>query len=162
MNPLLKLWRRILNNDESNPNKYPHRFIKGVDYKVVPGGYELLREYVHNRKMLKYSKGISFGILYACIESDGTLVLERGYRWDGPSGPAADTKDFMRGSAVHDAFYAMMRVSALKQSDRKEADAEMRRTNTEDGMFPIRSWWTWAGVRHGAAYAAKVKPNGSD
>lgn len=40
---------------------------------------------------------------YIRLDIDGTLSIKEGYAWDGPSGPTVDTKNFMRGSLVHDA-----------------------------------------------------------
>ena len=39
---------------------------------------------------------------YIRLGTDGRLEIADGYAWDGPSGPAIDTKNFMRGSLVHD------------------------------------------------------------
>ena len=41
---------------------------------------------------------------------------------DGPSGPAIDTKNFMRASLVHDALYQLMRLGTLDKSRRQYAD----------------------------------------
>jgi len=41
------------------------------------------------------------------IDCGGSLCIREGYSWDGPSGPAIDTVDFMRGSLVHDALYQL-------------------------------------------------------
>jgi hypothetical protein len=45
---------------------------------------------------------------WASLNSEGRLVIEEGYAWDGPSGPTFDTKNFMRGSLVHDILYQFM------------------------------------------------------
>jgi len=42
---------------------------------------------------------------FIILEPDGNLTIKKKYAWDGPSGPTIDTKTFMRGSLVHDAFY---------------------------------------------------------
>ena len=46
---------------------------------------------------------------YIALLKDGTLSISPGYEWDGASGIAVDTKNFMRGSLVHDALYQLMR-----------------------------------------------------
>ena len=48
------------------------------------------------------------------LNRDGMLAIMDGYAWDGPSGPTIDTKNFMRGSLVHDALYQLMREGHLE------------------------------------------------
>jgi len=43
------------------------------------------------------------------LDKNGTLTIKKGYAWDGASGIAIDTCNFMRGSLVHDALYQLMR-----------------------------------------------------
>ena len=61
----------------------------------------------------------------------GRLKLKRGYAWDGPSGPALDTSDLMRGSLVHDALYQLMREE-LPRRDRASPGRSGRRRSFED------------------------------
>lgn len=84
----------------------------------------------------------------------GIITIRKGYAWDGPSGPAIDTKNFMRGSLVHDALYQLMREGHLSESWRDEADGELRRMCIEDGMSALRAWWVYRGVRFGGGPAA--------
>ncbi len=84
------------------------------------------------------------------LDANGVLVIKRGYAWDGPSGPTIDTKNFMRGSLVHDALYQLMRQEHLsKDKWRAEADLELKRICVEDGMSWLRAWWVHRGVRLG-------------
>ena len=91
---------------------------------------------------------------YITLDTDGTLSIASGYAWDGPSGPTFDTKDFMRGSLVHDALYQLMGDGLLPLSEREAADATLRRICLEDGMSSIRAWWVYWGVRIGGGQAA--------
>ena len=50
------------------------------------------------------------------LDVDGTLSIAVGYAYDGPSGPAIDTKNFMRGSLAHDALYQLMREGFLARN----------------------------------------------
>lgn len=80
----------------------------------------------------------------------GVLHIDRGYAWDGPSGPAIHTANFMRGSLVHDALYQLMREGHLAASRyRDDADKELKLTCLEDGMSSLRAWWVYHGVRLG-------------
>ncbi len=86
---------------------------------------------------------------------DGALEIRNGYAWDGPSGPTIDTRNFMRGSLVHDALYQLMREADLdKATWRKTADEELVRFCGLDGMSRVRRWWVLKAVRRFADLAA--------
>ena len=91
----------------------------------------------------------------------GDLTIREGYAWDGPSGPAIDTANFMRGSLVHDVLYQLIREGYLPESSRELADRILQRICKEDGMSALRAWWVYTGVRFGggpAANPANAKP----
>ncbi|MSR15347.1 MAG: DUF1353 domain-containing protein [Gammaproteobacteria bacterium] len=91
---------------------------------------------------------IRFGI-------DGALLIRAGYAWDGPSGPAVDTKNFMRGSLVHDALYQLMREGRLSaETYRDRADRLLQQMCRVDGMSRLRAWWVHHGVAFGGGQAA--------
>lgn len=81
------------------------------------------------------------------------LVVAEGYAWDGPSGPAFDTSDFMRASLVHDALYQLIRLGFVPRSAREAADDLMREICIADGMHPWRAWWCHRAVRLGGGPA---------
>lgn len=83
------------------------------------------------------------------------LTIEKGYAWDGASGPTWDSKSSMRASLVHDALYQLMRVGVLPESARPAADDELYNIGLEDGMFRARIWAWRKGVRWAAGGAAK-------
>jgi hypothetical protein len=88
------------------------------------------------------------------LTPDGLLTVKFGYAWDGPSGPALDTRNFMRGSLVHDALYQLLREELLPGSFREKADLELHRICREDGMSKFRAWYVLLGVRKGTGFAA--------
>ena len=89
------------------------------------------------------------------LDVDGTLSIIEGYAWDGASGPAIDTANFMRGSLVHDALYQLIRGKQLEAAThRKAADLILQRICMEDGMSSLRAWWVYQGVRFGGGPAA--------
>ena len=88
------------------------------------------------------------------LSKEGTLVIKKGYAWDGPSGPTLDTKNFMRGSLVHDALYQLLRKKDIDQKWRDEADQELKRICIEDGMWRIRAWYVYYAVRRWGDMAA--------
>ena len=96
---------------------------------------------------------------YVELTREGTITLNKSYAWDGPSGPAFDTKNFMRGSLVHDALYQLMRLEKLDAKVwRQTADRELRRICRDDGMTWIRASWVYRGVRAGGGPAASGEP----
>jgi len=89
------------------------------------------------------------------LTSTGFLTIRKGYSWDGPSGPTIDTKNFMRGSLVHDALYQLMRENVLPQTARKRADEILRDICIDSGMSKFRASYVYFGVRLGGSFAAK-------
>jgi hypothetical protein len=92
-------------------------------------------------------EGYAIDTEYLKLTTDGKITIKEGYAWDGPSGPAIDSKDFMRGSLVHDALYQLIRDGHIKESCRDDADRLLRRQCEEDGMWSVRAWWVYAAVR---------------
>lgn len=105
------------------------------------------------------------------IQLDGSFLrLNRGYCWDGASGPAKDTDTFMLGSLVHDALYQLMRLGMLPIEYRLPADIELKRlcgqyvSVYKDGklmrervrMNPIRQMYTYRAVRHFGGVAMRT------
>lgn len=118
-----------------------------IKYK---GGYkyQLVEEYT-----VKTSIFPAYEIIteYIALSLDGVMIIKQSYAWDGPSGPTYDSINFMRGSLVHDAFYQLMREGHLHSSLRDHADRELQRMCIEDGMWRIRAWWVYQGVKLGGA-----------
>ena len=114
--------------------------------------YQLVEDYSGN---VSIAPEVNIDTLYIVLSTEGNLLIKRGYAWDGPSGPAWDTKNFMRSSLVHDALYQLMRQELLSNDLwRAEADLELKRMCREDGMSRIRAWWVHRGVRIGGDPAA--------
>lgn len=84
---------------------------------------------------------------FVSLDIDGVLTIEKGYAWDGPSGPSFDTKSFMRGSLVHDALYQLMSEGRLNKEYRSDADNLLRQICLEDGMSRFRAWYVYKAVR---------------
>jgi hypothetical protein len=94
---------------------------------------------------------------YIDLDGNGTMTIRHGYAWDGPSGPAVDTKNFMRGSLVHDAFYQLIREKHLTKDYKDKADRLLQKMCEEDGMWKIRAWWVYQGVANFADDAVTKK-----
>jgi hypothetical protein len=92
------------------------------------------------------------------LTSSGRLTISPGYAWDGASGPTKDTKDSMRASLIHDAFYQLMREGLLDLSYREDVDNYFWYLLREDGMNYVRAWYWWRAVRRFARRAAAGDP----
>ncbi len=111
------------------------------------GGYkfQLVQDY---RVQIRVLPDADVHTDYIDLDREGQLVIRKGYAWDGPSGPTIDTRNFMRGSLVHDALYQLMRQEEIsKDRWRGEADRILRRMCRADGMNAVRAWWVYLGVR---------------
>lgn len=85
---------------------------------------------------------------YVLLRADGLLTLKAGYCWDGASGPAVDTPNFLRGSLVHDALYQLIGVGMLPLEAREYADHLLVTICAEDGMWAPRRWWVLKAVHY--------------
>lgn len=81
------------------------------------------------------------------LSMDGTLTIFAGYCWDGPSGPTVDSKNFMRGSLVHDALYQLIRQNKLNPVHRDYADELLYQICIEDGMSKFRAKYVFQSVQ---------------
>ena len=113
--------------------------------KYSPGYKYQLRE---NYTVTVEIKGENVDSDFIELSREGTLVIKKGYAWDGPSGPTIDTLDSMRGSLIHDALYQCMRVYGLDRVKYKIiADNIFKKVCLEDGMSWFRTFYFYWGVR---------------
>ena len=114
--------------------------------------YELARQYKLQTSIVNHNVDIR----YLELDPLGVLTIHQGYKWDGPSGPTFDTKNFMRGSLVHDALYQFFRMREVNvKKYRKYADQLLREICIQDGMSSIRAWWVYYAVRIGSKKSGK-------
>lgn len=119
--------------------------------------YRLERDYQHGVPLLGDPPdwhGPYLALAHLIGTRGSILTARAGYCWDGPSGPALDTVDFLRASLVHDCLYQLMRERVLPQGARPTADRLLREISIEDGMSRWRAWMDWIGVRLGAGPAS--------
>jgi len=88
------------------------------------------------------------------LTTDGTLIIRKGYAWDGCSGPTWDDKTNMRGGLIHDSLYQLLRQGYLDQSYRAVADKSLRDICLKDGMWKARVWYYYNAVKKLAKFAA--------
>ncbi|MBF0401752.1 MAG: hypothetical protein HQL90_13420 [Magnetococcales bacterium] len=114
--------------------------------------YQLIKDYT---EVIDIIPTAPVSTEYITLDLAGNLTILEGYAWDGPSGPTIDTLTFMRGSLVHDALYQLMREKLLDpETTKDQADRILQRICIEDGMWRLRAWWVYQGVRLFAKHAA--------
>ena len=120
----------------------------GIKYSKIAGflgfgnKYRLDRDYQVKTNI----KGCQITKMFYSLSSEGMLSVQKGYLWNGPSGPTVDTKNFMRGSMIHDIVYDMLRKQLLPSWVRAEADLLLFKTCREDGMSMFRATYVYRGV----------------
>jgi hypothetical protein len=99
-------------------------------------------------------------IPFAELQTDGSLLLLKGFAWDGASGLTIDTKSSQRGSAGHDALYRMLRANLIPHNPCFHlANKFLCEQCKIDGMWHWRAnAWFRAVEKFGDAYAA-VQPD---
>jgi hypothetical protein len=105
----------------------------GIKYtKIQKGGerYKLNKNYTIDSGIT----GLSIDGQFLRLSKGGAFMIRKGYRWDGPSGPAPNTTSMMRASLVHDAFYELMRKKKLSRRWRKRVDKLFRKMCIQDGL----------------------------
>jgi hypothetical protein len=117
----------------------------------------LVEDYMMKVPGLRLKEDVQTLYHWLVLTKEGTLFIKKGYCWDGPSGPAIDTDNFMLGSLIHDALYQLIREKKLPKSMRDFADRLLYKLCRDDGMSKIRAWWVYWGVRVGGRKSAKPR-----
>lgn len=128
-------------------NKIKYRPIK--KYK-----YQLMDDYRIN---IDWLQGYYHKTRFLTLRTNGDLKIKSGYCWDGPSGPTIDTKNFMRGSLVHDVLYQLIRMYLIPKEYRDKSDRTIQSICIQDGMSKIRAWWVYYGLKLFGGFSAKPK-----
>jgi hypothetical protein len=89
-----------------------------------------------------------FCILY----KDGTLLILKGFAWDGASGPTYDSKDSQIAAVVHDALYRLIRAGKLDKSYKDQIDTIFYNLLIKNGMSNIRAKIWYLGVKYFGKY----------
>lgn len=96
-------------------------------------------------------KGYNILLSFVTLDENGVLSAEKGYAWNGASGPTWDTKNSMRGSCAHDMLYQLIRLGLIASTYKEYADQLLYDLCVEDGMYQFRaSYWRWAVLTFGA------------
>ncbi|MDD5011618.1 MAG: hypothetical protein PHQ00_05805 [Phycisphaerae bacterium] len=134
---------------------------KHINPKARKRKYELLED-INVRTPFVCNK--SFGHIRPGLKPY-TIILEKGFTYDGPSGPAIDTMNFIVPSAGHDATYFLIENGVFDRPElsyrmnkllravyRKMADLELLIQCKRYGMNNFRAWYVYFAVRIGGKY----------
>ena len=128
-----------------------------IKYRKIDGyKYQLMESYSHETNWL-LPNAVQTGGRWVLLSKNGKITFKKGYAWDGPSGPTIDTKNFMRGSLVHDGCYQLIREKLLPTRKRKPADVLLWMICLSDGMSRTRADYVYHAVRAFGGSAAKPK-----
>lgn len=94
--------------------------------------YQLKSDVIIQTSLLPESPRFIQG--YVFLDTDGTLIIYRGYAWDGCTN-ALDTDSNMLAGLVHDALYQLMQEGVLDWSFKPEADNMLRDIMISQGAF---------------------------
>lgn len=124
---------------------YKYQLVENISFNLLMGFSDPDRPQIRTR--------------YVDLSPSGALLIVGGYAWDGPSGPTIDSKNFMRGSLVHDALYQLMRSGHLDPDKyRDSADKLLREICRHDGMSAFRAWYVYRACRLFAKKQASGRP----
>ena len=99
------------------------------------------------------------GNAWVSIDEHSVLRIAATYAWDGDSGPARTTRASLRASLVHDALYQLIRIGALRSTEKHLADQVYRDILRENGMWLARVWWRAQALRlFGANALTRERP----
>ena len=79
------------------------------------------------------------------IEETGLMTIRRGYCWDFAT-KALDTRNFLRGSLVHDVGCQAIKEGILPWEAKEAVDKELVKICREDGMSKFRCWYVHKAV----------------
>ena len=79
------------------------------------------------------------------LDIDGTLIVKRGFAWDGCSG-SIDTDTNMRASLFHDVGCLMVARGELPREALGYINRLFREHCREDGMWSARAWWHFKAI----------------
>lgn len=86
---------------------------------------------------------------YFAIDTDGLILVRRGYAWDGASSIAVDTPGTIYASLFHDVLYQAIRLYLLEHSFRNDADLTYYDLCVAGGVNRVRAYYHYLGLRLG-------------
>jgi len=121
---------------------YAKLYYKKIDH--TKWKYQLTGAYYHTTHVYP-DKEIK--TKYITLETDSNLRMNQGYAWNGANKPAINTKTNRVASLVHDALCQLIRCGKLPFRFRKDADEIFYKICLENGMDPVRAWYSFKAVQ---------------
>lgn len=137
---------------ELNEKKIKYRELKNYKYELF-NGYMIQTDIFPELNIYEPNEENPLIVL----TRKGMLCIFPGYAWDGASKPAYNSKNFLRGSLVHDALYQLMRQKRISLDNRDKADRLLQSICIEDGMSKFRAAYVYYAVKLFAKNAATPK-----
>ena len=109
--------------------------------------YQLVHDVRYQLVSISVDENQESGTRWLHLSARGMLIIRKGYTWNGPSGPTFNTKNFMRGSLIHDALYQLIRAGMVDSDQRDNCDMELDMLLEQDGMSRLRRWWVRKGLK---------------
>jgi len=129
-------------------------FSKKIHYIKIGSAYTLTEGYQTQTDFRPESDIVTEFVI---LLTDGTLVLFKGFCFDGVSGPVIDRKTNMRAGAGHDGLYRLMRKKLLSHKLWRDADKEFAKWLKEDKAWKITIRIDMAGLKMARGKAAHPK-----
>ncbi len=107
-----------------------------ISYHKGKFKYQLANDYVMN---IGFSQASGLKTEFVELAADGKLTVKSGFAWDGVTGLAFDTRNFMRASLVHDALFLLLRHTGENLALHERADDLFLNIAKKDGVNAFRA-----------------------
>jgi hypothetical protein len=105
--------------------------------------YQLHETFFH---VLPFAPDHNISTEYIFFDTEGVMRIDKGYAWNGASGPTIDDETNITPSLVHDGGYQLIGEGHLPMKYRKLFDKELKRMCEERGMCDFRADYWYKGV----------------
>lgn len=85
--------------------------------------------------------------LFVELNTEGMLLIRKGWAWDGASGPTWDSQSSRVAAMVHDALYGLIKRELLAKHHKDAADKLFYDLLIEGGMWKWRAKLWYDGVK---------------
>lgn len=111
------------------------RSLPAINYSKIPVKYRLEEELTYTLETIELNAEYKD---YFTIRGR-TMIIRKGYAWDGASGPTVDTRSNMLAGCVHDVLYQCIRLGIMSHDFKHAADRELYHIMRAYGQQHARS-----------------------
>jgi len=116
-----------------------------MKYRKVNGKYQTTLTVCFYLPAFEHHKGFTSDWYWM---GQGVLYIEKGFIWDGTSGPTIDTPNTMVPGLIHDALYRAIRDGHLSPADKDAADKVLLEYMSRIPTGGSSSWWRTIRARY--------------